>query len=142
MRLLARLFPRVPAADTPPHLALGERGEQLAAKFLRRRSYKILVRRYHTRRGEIDLVCRDGQTLVFVEVKTRTSEELGQPSEAVTTEKQRRLSRVALDYLRDIGNPAIQFRFDIVEVTMADPRHAADVRLIPNAFDLSVPYYY
>jgi putative endonuclease len=124
------------------HLALGARGEKLAEKFLRKHGYKILVRRYKGRHGEIDLACRHADTLAFVEVKTRSSEEFGQPSEAVNADKQHNLSRTALEYLREIGNPNIAFRFDIVEVIMVDPRRAADIRLIENAFTLSKPYYY
>lgn len=124
-------------------LELGERGEDFAAKFLRRRGYKILVRRFKTRGGEIDLVCRDGAWLVFVEVKTRETEQLGAPSESVNHEKQRHLSKAALDYLRLLNNPQIQWRFDIVEVLLRkEARKPDDIRLIQNAFDLSEPFVY
>ncbi len=125
-----------------PHLALGERGEKLAERFLRERGYKILVRRYKGRHGEIDLVCRDDDILVFVEVKTRASEEYGAPSVAVDAEKQKNLTRTALEYLREIGNPEVQFRFDIVEVVMADKREASEIRLIQDAFTMSKGYRY
>lgn len=144
MNLLARFFGRTPTENecSAPHLVLGERGEQLAAKFLRKRGYKILVRRYKGRHGEIDLTCRHDDTLVFVEVKTRASEEFGEPSAAVDADKQRNLSRTALEYLRGIGNPDIPIRFDIVEVIMADRRWASEIRLQENAFVLPKSYYY
>ncbi|HUJ09930.1 MAG TPA: YraN family protein [Verrucomicrobiae bacterium] len=126
-----------------PHLDLGARGEQIAAKYLRRHGYKILVRNFRSRKAEVDIVARHKDWLVFVEVKTRESEQFGFPSEAVDREKQRNLTKAALDYLRLLGNPQIHFRFDIVEVVMPEgARQPDDVRLIPNAFDLSEPYIY
>jgi putative endonuclease len=131
------------AVNPTAKMALGERGEKFAARYLRRHGYKILVRRFKSRAGEIDIVCRHKDGLVFVEVKTRKSMEFGAPSEAVDREKQRHMSRVALDYLRLLNNPRIHFRFDIVEVIVReDERKPADVRLIQNAFDLSEPFIY
>jgi putative endonuclease len=122
---------------------LGERGEKWAARHLRRHGYKILVRRFRSRAGEIDIVCRDGEWLVFVEVKTRVSEELGAPSEAVDVKKQRHMCKVALDYLRLLGYPEIKFRFDIVEVVLPKGvRRPENVRLIRNAFEMTEPYMY
>ena len=131
------------AANPTAKMALGERGEKWAARYLRRHGYKILVRRFKSRSGEIDLCCRHKDTLVFVEVKTRASEQFGAPSEAVDRSKQRSLSKTALDYLRLLNNPQIKFRFDIVEVILRDgARRPDDVRLIENAFELSEPYHY
>ncbi len=124
------------------HLRLGVRGEKLAARFLRRQGFKILYRNFRGRQGgEIDLVCRDHDTLVFVEVKTRTREDFGRPLEAVNQGKQRRLSLGGLAWLRLLGNPDIIFRFDIVEVVIADGA-APRIELIRNAFQLSEPYLY
>ena len=124
------------------HLRLGERGEKLAARFLRSHGFKILYRNFRGRQGgEIDLVCRERDTLVFVEVKTRTREDFGRPLEAVNREKQRRISLGGLAWLRLLGDPDILFRFDVVEVVIAegtDPR----LELIRNAFQLSEPYLY
>ncbi|MEI6084406.1 MAG: YraN family protein [Verrucomicrobiota bacterium] len=131
------------AANPTAKMALGERGEQFAAKYLRRHGYKILVRRFKTRAGEMDIICRHKDWLVFVEVKTRKSDDYGQPSEAVTREKQKHMSKVALEYLRMLGNPPIHWRFDIVEVILQDDaRKPSDIRLIQNAFDLSEPFIY
>ncbi len=124
-------------------MSLGERGEKFAARYLRGHGYKILVRRFKSRAGEIDIVCRHKDWLVFVEVKTRQSDRYGAPSEAVAREKQKHLSKVALDYLRLLGHPPIHWRFDIVEVIWPDGADTpADIRLIENAFDLSEPFVY
>jgi putative endonuclease len=124
------------------HLQLGARGEKLAARHLRRCGFKILYRNFRGRQGgEIDLVCRDRDTLVFVEVKTRTREDFGRPLEAVGQKKQRRISLGALAWLRLLGNPDILFRFDIVEVTIVKEA-APKIELIRNAFQLSEPYLY
>jgi putative endonuclease len=134
---------RSKARNPTPRLELGERGEDFAAKFLRHRGCKILVRRFKSRGGEIDIVCRDGEWLVFVEVKTRMTEQFGAPSESVQREKQRNLSKAALDYLRLLDNPRIHWRFDIVEVVLRkEARKPDDIRLIQNAFDLSEPFIY
>jgi len=103
----------------------------------------VLVRRFRSRSGEIDLICRDGDWLVFVEVKTRVDEAFGTPSEAVDRTKQRHISKVALDYLRRLRYPEVKFRFDIVEVLMQHgARKPDDIRLIQDAFEMSEPYMY
>jgi len=131
------------AVNPTAKMALGERGEKFAARYLRRHGYKILVKRFKSRSGEIDIVCRHKDWLVFVEVKTRKSMDFGAPSEAVDRKKRRHMSRVALDYLRLLGNPRVHFRFDIIEVIMSDvARKPDDIRLIQNAFDLSEPFVY
>ena len=126
----------------PEHLRRGARGEKLACQFLRSHGYKILYRNFRDRTGgEIDIVCRDGDTLVFVEVKTRGSEDFGRPVEAVNRQKQLRVSKGGLAWLRMLDNPDIVFRFDVVEVLLpneGDPQ----LELIQNAFELSQPYIY
>jgi putative endonuclease len=124
------------------HLRRGERGEKLACRFLRRNGYKILYRNFKGRSGgEIDIVCRDNDTLVFVEVKTRTREDFGRPVAAVDRQKQKRISRGGLAWLRMLDNPDIFFRFDVVEVIVADDAKPR-LELIKNAFPLSKPYLY
>ena len=123
------------------HLQRGARGEKLARRHLRRQGYKILYRNFRGRTGgEIDIVCRDGDTLVFVEVKTRTSEDFGRPIETIRTEQRQRISRGALAWLRMLDDPDILFRFDVVEIVLAEnePR----IELIKNAFGLSEPLRY
>ena len=124
------------------HLRLGARGEKLASRFLRRNGYKILYRNFRGRGGgEIDIVCRDRDTLVFVEVKTRTREDFGRPFDAVNRAKQQRISRGGLAWLRLLDNPDILFRFDVVEVLIAESA-APRLELIRNAFQLPEPYIY
>ncbi|MBV9462643.1 MAG: YraN family protein [Verrucomicrobiae bacterium] len=119
---------------------LGLRGENLAARFLQTRGYKILLRRFRCRYGEIDLVCRDGDSLAFVEVKARHADDAARPSDAVGSEKQLHLSRCALDYLARLDSPDVVARFDVVEVVWREPR--PELMLIENAFPLSEPYRY
>ena len=131
------------AVNPTTKMALGERGEKFADRYLRRHGYRILVRRFKTRAGEIDIVCRQDGWLAFVEVKTRKNDDFGAPSEAVTKEKQKHMSRVALEYLRLLDNPRICFRFDIVEVILQDSaRKPTDIRLIQNAFVWTEPFVY
>src|SRR6266571_349183 len=126
----------------PEHLRRGARGEKLACRFLRRNGYKVLYRNFRARGGgEIDIVCRDGDTLVFVEVKTRGRDQFGRPIEAVDRQKQMRVSRGGLTWLRLLDNPDILFRFDVVEVLMPSDGKP-NCELIQNAFELSQPYIY
>lgn len=126
----------------PEHLRLGARGEKLAGRFLRQNGYKILYRNFRGRRGgEIDLVCRDHDTLVFVEVKTRTREDFGRPIEAVGRAQQKRISLGGLAWLRLLDNPDILFRFDVVEVLMPEGK-SPRLELIRDAFQLPDPYIY
>jgi putative endonuclease len=135
-------FSRSKESSGPEHLRRGSLGEKLAGRFLRKNGYKILYRNFRGQSGgEIDIVCRDDDTLVFVEVKTRTREDFGRPVEAVGLQKQKRISRGALAWLRQLDNPDILFRFDVVEIIIAEgakPRF----ELIRNAFQLSAPYIY
>src|ERR1700730_3309497 len=96
------------STSRPEHLRLGTRGEKLACRFLRRNGYKVLYRNFRGRRGgEIDIVCRDHDTLVFIEVKTRTREDFGRPIAAIDQQKRNRISRGALAWLRLLDNPDI-----------------------------------
>ena len=96
--------------------ALGIRGENLAADELERRGYAILARRYRTRHGEIDIVARDGETIVFVEVKVKDTAEFGSAAEAVGARKRRRIVSMAVDYLARNRLTANPCRFDVVAI--------------------------
>jgi putative endonuclease len=111
---------------------LGDRGERAAARFLRRRGMRVLTRGYRTRYGEIDLIARDGDVLVFVEVKSRRQ---GVPAEAVTPEKQRRITLAALHFLRKHKLLDARSRFDIVAIVWPDERGEPQIEHIPNAFE-------
>jgi putative endonuclease len=141
LNILAKLKAAVVGKVQPVHLARGERGELAARKHLRRQGLKFLTANFRTRRGEIDLICRDGDCLVFVEVKTRSSEEWTRPASAVNAERRRRLTRTALDYLRLLRNPQVKIRFDIVEVLL-EAEAIREVRHLPNTFAMERPYRY
>ena len=130
------------AARQPRHLETGEWGEGVAEKMLRKKGYKILGRRVRVgTRDELDLVARDGDVLVFVEVKTRKSEAFGRPVDSVNHAKRHTLSRAAVRYLKKLKNPRICFRFDVVEVIGdMDSTVAPEVRHIENAFALERRY--
>ena len=109
--------------------------EAAAAKYLKRQGYRILARGDRSRTGELDLVALDRETVVFVEVKTRRSQESGHPAEAVDPAKQRRLTRLAVTFLKRHGLLERPARFDVVAVTwIADERRPA-IEHFQNAFD-------
>jgi len=128
-------------AEKPPHLRYGELGERAAKKQLKRQGLKFLTANFRSPRGEIDLIFRDADCLVFVEVKTRSSEEWTRPAAAVNAERRRRLTRAALDYLRLLKHPQVKLRFDIVEVLL-QAGAVREVRHLPNTFALERPYRY
>jgi len=98
---------------------MGRLGERLAARHLRRNGFKVLYRNFRPPHGgEIDLVCREKKTLVFVEVKTRAADGLGRPADAVDTEKEEAITRGAHEWLRLLKAPATPVRIDIVEVVI------------------------
>jgi putative endonuclease len=127
--------------EQPLHLQYGVLGERAAKRLLRRQGLKFLTANFRSDRGEVDLVFRDADCLVFVEVKTRSSEEWVRPAAAVDKERRRRLSRAALDYLRLLKNPQVKLRFDIVEVLLQDGL-VREVRHLPNTFAMEQPYRY
>jgi putative endonuclease len=125
----------------PEHLRRGRLGEVAARKYLRRAGLKFLTANFRSPRGEIDLVFRDDDCLVFVEVKARSSEDWTRPAAAVNAAKRRRLSRTALDYLKLLRQPPVKIRFDIVEVLL-EGGAVCEVRHLPNTFALSPPHRY
>lgn len=130
---LQRLFRRPAAA----HLRSGEWGEAKAERFLVSRGYRILGRRIRFgSHDELDLVARRGETLVFVEVKTRANEDFGRPVSAVDRDKRRTLSRSAMKYLRRLREKPKFVRFDVVEVIGTPDAGEPEIRLIESAFEL------
>lgn len=119
---------------TEERLSLGRWGEEEAARFLRRLGMTIVERNLRTPVGEIDIIARQGKTLVFVEVKTRRSDAFGTPQEAVGPTKQRQIIRTALWYMGDGKGRGMQPRFDVVAVR-PEPQ-GARVEHIVNAFGL------
>lgn len=120
----------------PEHLRRGALGERAAKQHLQTLGLKFLTANFRSDRGEIDLIFRDADCLVFVEVKTRSSEEWTRPAAAVDARKKRLLSQTALDYLRLLKHPQVKIRFDIVEVLLRDGK-VHEVRHLPNTFPMS-----
>lgn len=141
VNLLEKLKTRLARKAEPEHLRRGRIGELAARKFLQQQGLKFLTANFRSDRGEIDLIFRDADCLIFVEVKTRSSEEWTRPAAAVDARKRRLLSQTALDYLRRLRNPLVKIRFDIVEVLLADGA-VRETRHLPNTFSLSKPYRY
>jgi len=112
---------------------LGERGERLAVAFLKKKGYKIVEQNFKTRIGEIDIIALDGVTLVFVEVKARGSISYGQPFEAVTAFKRRKIKNVALLYLKRLSEVP-SCRFDVISINYGNL--SPEVELIQDAFEV------
>lgn len=112
---------------------LGRTGEDLAAKHLEGRGYRILERNYSAPYGEIDLIALDGGTVAFVEVKTRTTDAYGSPELAVDRRKQERMVKAALGYLRHKKLHQMPCRFDVVAISGADSER---IEVIQNAFEM------
>jgi putative endonuclease len=125
-RVRGRLFP----AEN-----LGRRGERAAVKHLKRQGYIILHRSYKILGGELDIVAVDGRTIVFIEVKTRSSHDAGHPAEAVDENKQRQLAQLALAYLRRYQLLDCSARFDVIAVTWGSKEKQPTIQHIKNAFE-------
>jgi len=138
----ATLLQRVP--EQAPHLRTGQRGEEMAYFYLRRMGYTIVARNYrsHRRKGEIDMIGRDGDVLCFIEVKTRTTRDVKPAEAAVDVEKQRDLRAMAREYLRRLpAQPHLpqrtqHFRFDVVTLYLLDGSNP-EFTLFKNAFAVS-----
>lgn len=127
------MFGKIKEAKKIP---LGQQGETLACRYLSRHGYRVIVKNYRTKLGEIDIIAEEKGTLVFVEVKTRRGHQCGHPFEAVTPTKCRQISKVALQYLAETGREGQAARFDVVAISFAGEA-APVIELVQNAFDLS-----
>ena len=101
---------------------IGNQGEDLAARYLQQQGYRILRRNYHSRYGEIDIICEYQRVIIFVEVKTRRSERYGSAEESVTWTKQQRLRKTALHYLQQRNEPFKEIQFDVITVRLEGAR--------------------
>jgi putative endonuclease len=122
---------------TRARLDLGKEGEDLALRKLESIGYRCVERNYRCALGEVDLVARDGETLVFVEIKTRKGKSLDYAKEAVHARKQRQISKVALAYMKRNGCEEAKARFDVVVIQQKGLNQHIEV--IRNAFDLAYP---
>jgi putative endonuclease len=122
---------------TRERLQLGKEGEDLALKKVESLGYRCVARNYRCSLGELDLVARDGETLVFIEIKTRKGKSLDYAKEAVHARKQRQMSKVALAYMKKNGCEEARARFDVVVIHQKGL--VREIEVIRNAFDLAYP---
>ena len=134
-KIVNKLFGKeeVPASDMRHQL--GESGEAFAVKLLKQGGYKIIEQNYRCKLGEIDIIAKDGDVLAFVEVKARRTDAFEGPKSAVTPKKKRKISMVALHYLKETEQMDKKARFDVVAIRLF-PEHP-DAQIIKNAFDLA-----
>lgn len=122
------------------NIYIGKQGEEAAVSLLRENGYKILLRNYKTKLGEIDIIATDRDTFCFIEVKTRNSLKAGQPQEAVSGPKQRQISKAALMFLKQNKLLDKKARFDVVSVEYL--QGSPKLNLIKDAFELSAHFTY
>jgi len=120
---------------TKERIALGRLGEELAKQRLKKLGYRIIETNYRCPLGEIDVVAKDGDVLVFVEIKTRRDRSLGEAKEAVHKRKQGQLSKVALAYLKSNHLLGSKARFDVVAIEVS--RGKEEIEIVKNAFELA-----
>lgn len=116
--------------------ARGKKGEELAALYLERQGYQILKRNYRLPQGEIDLVAREGNTLAFIEVRTKSTDFYGTPAESISERKKRRLRQLAAQFLarEGAGREIRAFRFDVVAISFGASGEVREITLLKNAF--------
>ncbi len=114
--------------------SLGDRGEDAAARFLKRQGYHILARHFDSPLGELDIVAVDGRTVVFVEVKTRRSDDAGRASDAIDSRKEQRMTQAALGYLKSNRLLEYSARFDVVAITWPENMRKPTIEHFKNAF--------
>jgi len=120
---------------TRDHLDLGKKGEDIALKAIRSMGYKDILQNYRCPLGEIDLIARDGDTLVFLEIKTRRTGSTAYAKEAVNARKRRQVSKAALTYMKANNCGDVRARFDVVAISLAGS--CPKIEVIKNAFDLA-----
>lgn len=111
---------------------LGRRGEEIAARYLQKKGYRVLTRNYYTRFGELDIICEEKRELVFVEVKTRTSVKYGSPEESITAKKKEHLRKAALMYIDSHNRSFRGMRFDVIAILLE--KEDEKINHIKNAF--------
>jgi putative endonuclease len=120
---------------TIERIQLGRLGEDLAFKKIKSLGYKCIARNYRCSLGEIDLIAKDGEYLVFIEIKTRRGKSIEYAKEAVDKHKMRQISKVALYYMKENNCWDMKSRFDVVAIRV--DQGMEDVQVIPNAFELA-----
>lgn len=117
-----------------PRKDMGSLGEKLASRYLRRKGYRIIKTNYRTKIGEIDIIAQAKDTLVFCEVKARKNKQFGEPFEAVTLSKRRKIRRLAEHYLTCVNEGQSEYRFDVVSIILNDKDRVQEIGHIENAF--------
>lgn len=133
--MLKELFKKTEPGSGDGRRQTGDVGESLAVRFLKKNGYKIIEQNYRSKLGEIDIIARDGKVLAFVEVKARRTNHFGGPKWALTPRKQRKISMVALEYLKKTEQMGADARFDVVAIRLL-PKNPV-IEIIKNAFDLA-----
>lgn len=113
----------------------GEESESIAVSYLKKQGYKIIEQNYRTKLGEIDIIAKEKDTIVFIEVKSRKSKNFGSPKWAVTPKKQRKISMVALWYLKTTMQSNVKARFDVVSIISSKDKPS--IEIVKNAFELA-----
>jgi putative endonuclease len=120
---------------TRARIDLGKLGEDLAVKKIKQLGYQYITRNYRCALGEIDLIARDGDCLVFLEIKTRKGRPIGYSKEAIDHRKRRQISKVALTYMKAHHCVDIRSRFDVIAISIMNGK--AEIEVITNAFELA-----
>ncbi|MEA2012472.1 MAG: YraN family protein [Verrucomicrobiota bacterium] len=115
------------------HIILGEKGEKIAVKLLKKLGFKILCKNYKAGKKEIDIIALDGLVLCFVEVKTREENPFSRPADAIGDDKRNNLNIAAKHYLYKIDKPTVRYRFDAIEV-ICEKSKLKELKYYPNAF--------
>lgn len=116
---------------------LGDKGEKQAARYLKKKGYKVIATNYRCKYGEIDLIARHADIIIFIEVKTRTSTDFGDPAAAVDYRKQQQISKVAHHYLITHHNDDVDARFDVISI-LSPRAQKTEIDHISNAFDFCI----
>ncbi|MCF8010709.1 MAG: YraN family protein [Clostridiales bacterium] len=115
-------------------MVLGSKGEKKAAKYLKEQGYKIIKKNYRCHLGELDIIANENNTLVFIEVRSRSSTRFGLPEESVTKAKQDKIKSLALYYLQSINSPVPKIRFDVIALKFSKYGDLLNLNHIKNAF--------
>jgi putative endonuclease len=121
---------------------IGFEGEQIAAKYLKRKGYKIIQKNYRCKLGEIDIIAEQNKTIIFVEVRTKHTEKLGLPQYSVNSAKMGQISKAALWYIKEKKITDQACRFDVIAITFPSKSDEPKIEHIENAFELSRKYTY
>ena len=119
-----------------PRMRLGKWGEGVASRFLQDKGYQVLETNYRCRWGEVDIVAKDGNQVVFVEVRTRSGGQFGTPEESITPAKAQRLMHTAQDYLQQHAEEGLEWRIDLIAIRLDRDRRVEGIAHIPHAVEL------